>query len=60
MNATSMIVCYTGDPPPAWVCDEAAELGIQLVPLGRDNAQVQRPEEAAERLALLRAAACGS
>jgi lactate dehydrogenase-like 2-hydroxyacid dehydrogenase len=56
MNATSMIVCYTGHPPPAWVCDEAAELGIQLVPLGRDNAPVQRPEEAAERLALLRPA----
>jgi phosphoglycerate dehydrogenase-like enzyme len=51
-----MIVCYTGDRPPLWACEEAAGLGVEFVPLGHDGAPVLRSEEAAERLALLRPA----
>jgi lactate dehydrogenase-like 2-hydroxyacid dehydrogenase len=56
MSTTSLLVCYTGDRPPDWVCGQAAALGVRFIPLGRDGARVQRPEEAAERLALLRPA----
>jgi lactate dehydrogenase-like 2-hydroxyacid dehydrogenase len=52
----SFIVCYTGAGPPHWAVAQAAELGIQFVSLGPDGAGLQRPEEAAERLALLRPA----
>jgi phosphoglycerate dehydrogenase-like enzyme len=54
MSAIQLKVCYTGDRPPEWACGRAAELGVQFVPLGRNGAAVLRPEEAAERLALLR------
>jgi lactate dehydrogenase-like 2-hydroxyacid dehydrogenase len=47
-------VCYTGDPPPGWVLTQAAALGVELMPLGPAGAPVTAPEEAAERLALLR------
>jgi phosphoglycerate dehydrogenase-like enzyme len=56
VTATSLLVCYTGDRPPDWACDQAAELGVQFTPLGPGGAAVLRPEEAAERLALLRPA----
>jgi lactate dehydrogenase-like 2-hydroxyacid dehydrogenase len=56
MTATPLLVCYTGDRPPGWVCDQAAELGVQFAPLGQDGAPVLRREEAAQRLALLRPA----
>lgn len=47
-------VCYTGDPPPGWVLEQATTLGVELVPLGPGGAPVTGVEEAAERLALLR------
>jgi glyoxylate reductase len=47
-------VCYTGHPPPGWVLEQAAALGIELMPLGSGGAPVTGAEEAAERLALLR------
>jgi lactate dehydrogenase-like 2-hydroxyacid dehydrogenase len=47
-------VCYTGDPPPDWFLAQAAALGVELMPLGRNGARVTGAEEAAERLALLR------
>ncbi len=47
-------VCYTGDAPPGWALEQAAAMGVALIPLGSGGARVSGAEEAAERLALLR------
>jgi lactate dehydrogenase-like 2-hydroxyacid dehydrogenase len=54
VSAGSLLVCYTGDRPPDWACDQAAELGVRFAPLGADGAPVLQAADAAERLALLR------
>lgn len=56
MTASSFRVCYTGDSPPRWVLEQAAVIGMEFVPLGRDGRPVTQAGEAAERLALLQPA----
>lgn len=53
-ETTPFVVCYTGEHPPAAVCDRAAAAGIFLTPLLGDLAGERTEDVAARRLSQLR------